>query len=664
MNQRHAAAALLFLALATAFTWPLALNLNRAVAEPGDAYWNVWILDWDWYATFHQPLALYQANILYPAKYSLAFSENLYAVAVLLFPLRALGASPLTAYNVAYLLGIAFSGFAMYLLGWRLTRSFPAGLAAGIFFAFARMHFTHMQHVWSGWLPLLLVALLAYAERPTRRAAAVFAAIFFVNGLTNVHYFLFGAFAAGVTALLVIPSVPLVIPSGARDPGGRALRGTSPAPRPPAPRAPGSLATLGMTTAIALVLLVPFYYPYAAVAKLYGLQRTYEESYHFSATPADWLFHRGAEPENHVAPGALALVVAGAAFALAWRQWPKLLLATLWVAIGFAGSLGMHFEFHRFLFGAVPGFRALRVPARWAVIAYVGLAILIALTTKAVGKLGWVVPVAFAISLWQAPIRWYMSVPEAPEVYRWLAKGRGAVAELPLNSYDEYEYYLRSTVHHRPIVNGLMGTPVRRRLADQWALEEVPDDFLDTLSGAGVETVIVHADRLGGRSPAVRAWLQRELDRGRLFYVRDFASGAEGDWVFSLHGTRAPYPQRVARFLLGAPTCSGSLFGVLDTPLPRTYRGALTVEGWAISPYGVRSAAVWFDNRTVRYELPLRRARTGTRCWYYPDEAHARYSLAFPRRPANVRPDTDVQVDVTDARGNVWRSDNRWFRWE
>src|SRR5881628_3234124 len=90
-------AAALFVALALLMTWPLARNLSTAVAYPGDPFINAWILDWDWYATLHQPLHLFEANAFYPAKDSLAYSENLYGIALLLFPLRALGAGALTA---------------------------------------------------------------------------------------------------------------------------------------------------------------------------------------------------------------------------------------------------------------------------------------------------------------------------------------------------------------------------------------------------------------------------------------------------------------------------------------------------------------------------------------------------------------------------------------
>jgi hypothetical protein len=119
----------ILVALTHAFTWPLAPNLDRAVADPGDPLINIWILDWDWWATLHQPLSLFQANAFHPAKASLAYSENLYGIAVLLFPLRAFGVGPVAAYNLAMIAGIAFCGFGAYLLGFisrgRLPRDSP-----------------------------------------------------------------------------------------------------------------------------------------------------------------------------------------------------------------------------------------------------------------------------------------------------------------------------------------------------------------------------------------------------------------------------------------------------------------------------------------------------------------------------------------------------------
>ena len=427
MRRQYAGAAVLFVLLAIAFTWPLAPNLDRAVADPGDPLLNTWILDWDWWATLHQPLSLFHANAFHPARYSLAFSENLYGVAVLLFPLRAVGVGAVAAYNVAMIAGFAFCGFAAFVLGMRLTRSFAAGLAAGVFYAFVPWRFvqlSHVQYVWGGWLPLLLVALLAYHERPTWKRAWLLAAVFVMNGLTNIHYLFFGALAIAITAALLIP----------RE----------------------HWRALAVTMTAAMVVLLPFLIPYAIVAKLYGMQRTAEEVMRFSAMPADWL-PGAVESEKKLWPGGLSLIVA--ALALFVRDRAKVALALLWIVIGFLGSLGLNFVFHEFLFGAVPGFRAIRAPSRWAVIAYIGLAILIALFTAALRRFGWIMPVAFAVALWSAPVRWFLVDPHTAPVYTWLAQQRvSAIVELPMDSLaSDYEYMLHATAHHQRFVNGISG---------------------------------------------------------------------------------------------------------------------------------------------------------------------------------------------------------------
>ncbi|HEX2122253.1 MAG TPA: hypothetical protein VHL59_11480 [Thermoanaerobaculia bacterium] len=637
MAKQHAAAALLFVALAVAFTWPLTPNLGRAVADPGDPYLNIWILDWDWWATLHQPFALFHANAVHPAKYSLAFSEHLYGIAVLLFPLRMAGVTPIAAYNVAMLAGFALCGFGAYLLGRRLTGSWIAGLAAGIFYAFVPfrfLHTTHIQHVWGGWLPLMLVALLAYAERPSRKRAALFAAMFAMNGLTNIHYLFFGAFAALVTAALLVPR--------------RAWR------------------DLALALVIAGLVLAPFLYPYAAAAKLYGIARTYQESLQYSAIPSDWIGgaagFQPAEPERRIDPGVLPFVIGLAAFLAIRREWPKIALALLWIAIGFAGSLGMHSEFHSFLFGAVPGFRAIRVPARWAVIAYVGIAILIAVATALLARrsrwVALVVPAALAFELWQAPIRWYLAVPQPPPVYDWLAKsGRSPFVELPLDTFgSEYLVHLRSTVHHRPMANGVQHPPARRELSALWAQTPIPDAFVDALARSGVELAVVHADILYQRAPAVREWLRRELDRGRLSYVRDFTGSGGGDWVFALRGG-GPRPPRLEAFLAGDSCAPNRSFVALGAPAwGTTVCGSLAIAGWAGSPHGIRYADIYFNNRALRHRVNVER---DPRCLF----SH-RFFAGFPERPDGVRVETDVQVDVTDEAGNVLTSENRWFRWE
>lgn len=634
----HVAAALLFLALTVGVTWPLVPNLGRAVSDPGDPFIVTWILDWDYHATFTQPLSLFHANIFHPARYTLAFTEHLYGIAMLLFPLRLMGVGPVAAYNVAFLLGIALCGFGAYLLGWRLTGSWIAGMAAGIFYAFVPfrfVHLAHLQHAWGGWLPLMLFALLEYAGRPTRRRAVVFAALFVMNGLANIHYLLFGALATAVTAAILIPRA--------------------------------HWREILLATLAALVVLAPFLYPYAAASKLYGLERSADEVRLYSATPSDWLPGQ-TEPERKLFPGYLAYVFLAAALAVV-RPRNQLLVPLLWIAIGFLGSLGLNFFFHEFLYGGVPGFKAIRVPARWAVIAYIGMAILVALTTVRMRRFALLAPLVLLVELWAGPIRWYVIDPNPNPVYRWLAQQKvSAIAELPIDSIaSDYEYMLRATAHHKPMINGVSGfaPPLRLELSHLSKQVPIPDAFVDKLLEAGVELVIVHGDELGGSSEAVRAWLRRELDRGRLGFVRSFDSRAEGDWVFSLKkkGGR----ERVEGFLIGVPTCGSGTMGGLNFPPAgiRFDKGQGLFAGWVVSRHGIRSVDLWFDNRTFRARANVMPdPNFTTRCAGVPNVTRASFLAEFAKRPDGIRPETDVQVIVTDGRGVQTVFDDRWIRWD
>ncbi|HYI13003.1 MAG TPA: hypothetical protein VEK57_28410 [Thermoanaerobaculia bacterium] len=653
MTRQDAAAALLLIALSVGMTWPLAPNLDRAVSDPGDPYINIWILDWDWRATFSDPLSLFHANAFHPARYSLAFSENLYGLAVLLFPLRVLGMGPIAAYNMAMLAGFAFCGFAAYLLGRRLTGSWTAGLAAGIFYAFVPwrfVHLAHVQHIQGGWLPLLFLALLRYAEKPTRKRAIAFAAVFLMNGLTNIHFLFFGALAAAIVAVLLLP----------RE----------------------HWRELALATAGALLLLAPFLYPYAVVAKLYGMQRSAEEVLRFSAMPLDWL-PGVEEPERKLYPGALAYAAALAAFA-AWRRWkPQLALGWLLIVLGFAGSLGLNFFFHQFLFGGVPGFRAVRSPARWAVIAYIGLSILIAVVTAVLARrkrwLALVVPVALVVELWAGPVRWYMAIPEAPEVYRWLAKQPPrAIVELPIGSAGpEYLYMLRATAHGQRMANGISGfsPPRYHELTRLW--NELDDRFVGALREAGVGLVVVHADMLGDRTGPTKEWVTRELARGRLRFVGGFHTPIEGDWVFAVaraegQGPRAegtplgPRPSALGPWLAGNPTCGPGTMGALDFPPggTRFEEGRAIFSGWVISPHGIRSVDLLFDNHRERVRANLVGDRhLEARCPGL-GFTRTRYVAVFEKRPPGVDQKTDVQVEVTDGRGERTLFEARWISWD
>ncbi|MFN2387691.1 MAG: hypothetical protein ABR576_15650 [Thermoanaerobaculia bacterium] len=258
-------AAGVFLLAAVVSTWPQVRHVRDGLTDIWDAKFTAWVMHWDYAQTFRDPLRLFHANIFHPARYALAFSENLYGAAVFGFPLYAAGVSTLAAYNVSFLLGMALSGMGAWALARAVTGDGPAALLAGLIFAFNPWRLAQIPHIqfqWAVFLPLFLLFLLRYLEDGRRRDALFFALFFAWNALANLHYALFG----GMLALLVLAYWRLARPGESR-------------------RVRAGLLWLGA----ACVAVSPFLWPYFRVAQLYGTRRSAGEMKFFSGRLLDFL---------------------------------------------------------------------------------------------------------------------------------------------------------------------------------------------------------------------------------------------------------------------------------------------------------------------------------------------------------------------------------------
>jgi len=243
-----------FLLLAIVFTWPLALRLSTGTSDLGDPLLNAWIIDWDLHAATHAPSSIYQAPIFYPGKYPLAYSENLFGIALFAFPFYLAGCPPLVIYNLMFIGGFAFSAYGGYVLARTATGSTRAGLIGGVLYGFVPFRFDHLPHVqivFGGWLPLILAALLHYWKRSTWWAAAGFGAALLMNGLTNIHYFLFGTLTAAIT-IFVLAFVDR------RADWRFWLR-------------------LAVAAGLVVALMIPVLWPYKVVSELYKMKRQQDE---------------------------------------------------------------------------------------------------------------------------------------------------------------------------------------------------------------------------------------------------------------------------------------------------------------------------------------------------------------------------------------------------
>jgi hypothetical protein len=255
-----------FLAVTVLMTWPQAAHLGNALTDVWDAKLVARILQWDFVQTFRDPLNLYQLNFFHPARYVLAFSENLYGVAVFGFPALAAGASPLLNYNLLLLLGMFLSAVSAWALAREVTGDPIASVLAGLVFAFVPWRFSqipHLQFQWGGFLCLSLLFLLRYLDRGGRRDAVLFGLFFAWNALCNVHYALFSGFLVSLTLLLFA--------AGDVPERGRRLRGAI------------------LAAALGALVFVPFALPYREAHQLYGMRRYLGETLVYSARLGDFL---------------------------------------------------------------------------------------------------------------------------------------------------------------------------------------------------------------------------------------------------------------------------------------------------------------------------------------------------------------------------------------
>jgi hypothetical protein len=257
-----------FCGLTMIMTWPWILHLRDAVADKGDPYMIAWTLWWDFHQTFHNPLHLFDANVFYPYRYTLAFSENDYGIAMLFFPLFALGLKPLTVNAIATFFGFVFSGYGCFRLTRTLTGDAKAAWLAGIIFAFIPYRFhvlSHLHYLFAGWLPTVCEALILFARQTTWKRATWLGVAFLMNALSCVSWFIMALVPLGLTlSFLLFVNKDLV--------RSRAfwLRGTA-----------------AMTGA--LLLFSPFLITYYRVSVLYGLHWQPWEFAYNSALPIHWL---------------------------------------------------------------------------------------------------------------------------------------------------------------------------------------------------------------------------------------------------------------------------------------------------------------------------------------------------------------------------------------
>jgi hypothetical protein len=513
---RSAILAVVYAALGSVVLWPICNygELGSALYL-GDVRLNAWTLAWNNHAMLDGVPSYWDANIFYPAKQTLALSEHLFGISLFSLPVYAATRNPALAYNVVWLFSFPASALAAHWLAWRYTRDHLAAMLAGVIYAFCFFKILHggghLQIVWSFWLPVAILLLAWWFERPRWGTAIALATVITLQVLSSWY--------VGVMTILAVAiffawqTVELLLARRPLAPGRHAPQ-------------------LALMVILCAAAIWPFAKPYlhgtlesapaevrensarvvdyvlppahtwgghvAAAAGAYGLNLPYGERAIFAGYIA-------------LAASALAIgVLVGAARDRRPELWCLAAIATL----AFACSLGPgKTDWTPFgLISHLPGLSLFRAPARFALLVMLALSVLAAYAARwwqdrwgRAGQLLTAILIPLAVSesfmIGGSPIGRPQSF-QVPPIYRQLATlPPGPVVSLP--GYREphlwwlranYQFY--STAHWFPIVNGYSRVDPPDHGWIMGHMTAFPGvNSANTMRRVGVRYVVLHTDR-------------------------------------------------------------------------------------------------------------------------------------------------------------------------
>lgn len=535
----------LFALVTIVLLWGQVTHLRSAVPPHQDPLFSIWRLAFVAHQLRHDPFHLFDANIFYPTRNALAYSDPTLFQGVIATPFLWAGASAITAYNVLVLLSFPLCACAVYWLIRELGLGFWCGIIGGVIYAFQPYRFVqyvHLEFLSSQWIPMSLVFILRCLKDGGVRNGLLAGLFLLLEVLSCLYYAVYWATALAI----VLPLLIIQTEASARLRGMKHL-------------AVGVL----MAGCIAAVYSLPFLGVHREVT-----DRAAEEIASYSAHASDFLAtpsgnflygwtarHVGAS-ERQLFPGLLAI---GLALVALWPPVPRqrlpylaLLIFSVWASFGFAGGL------YRLLYDLILPYKGLRAPARFQVLSVMALAVLAAFGVDRLSKLRprrgpLLVAICVAVTVTEYATTTVLApLPQIPSlVYRALRTlPRGPLLELPVpllyrlpGNDPLYQYY--STTHWYPLMNGYSGYYPLSYVQLLGLFGSFPEgDWLTIARTSGARYIVVHQDDV---SPAVFTVLITQLlARDDVTTHGRFRALKGEDWLFELKtmaSTRRPSSQ-------------------------------------------------------------------------------------------------------------------------
>jgi hypothetical protein len=476
-----------FAALTAAFFYPMSAAPGDWAYRPenGDGQFSIWNVAWVARALLENPRHVLDANIFYPHRGTLAYSELNLLAGLMAAPAYWVTRSAYAAHNTVVLASFVLSGTSMYYLCRYLVQDRRAAIIGGMCFAFCPHVFAHLLHIqllMTAWLPLSLLAFYRVADRPSPGRGVILGLAMTGQALA-CHYY-------AVFAVLVVGFAVLAIAVLRRRWTDRRY-----------------WAAIAVAVLVAGVTAAPVVWPFLALRQA-GFARPIEAAQQFAA---DWrayfasagLLHEWMLPylghwKEVLFPGFIGIGLGAVGITLGWqaggRRRETVLLFTALGVLACWASFGPDAGLYNVLHATVPGFALMRASSRFGLIVMLALSVLAALGAQLLlARSRHATILAVALLVMTAADRYVPLQFEAPlraePAYDVLASlPYGAVLELPVYSrllgFRRSRYMLDSTVHWKPLVDAYS--------------DYIPDDFtarLDVLGDFPTRDALVDLSR-------------------------------------------------------------------------------------------------------------------------------------------------------------------------
>lgn len=148
---------------------------------PGDSFFSAWTIGWNLHILGANPAEFWNANIFFPTKNTLAFSDGLFAQTAMAAPVFALTKNLVFTNNILILTSYFLAAWCAYLLAFYYTRKHIPSFIAGLIFGFAAYRIVspgHFQNLHIFWVPLAILFLQKYLDAGKRKHLIYFSLTF------------------------------------------------------------------------------------------------------------------------------------------------------------------------------------------------------------------------------------------------------------------------------------------------------------------------------------------------------------------------------------------------------------------------------------------------------------------------------------------------------